>query len=118
MNPAAKSAAANRSASTTVSAPGSGGSSGRTRSACLGGRRRPQPSSSTMLETTKARALLMAKPLSHDDADRNEERGCEEPRHKPLRHGADVADRPTAVVVRMLRPVDVAEDRVELVVRD
>src|SRR5438270_8184487 len=118
MNPAANSAAAKRSTSTTVSAPRSGGSSGTTRSACFGGRRRPRPSSSTMLETTNARALLMAKPLSHDHADRNEERGREEPRHKTLRHRADVADRPTAVVVRMLRPVDVADDRVELMVRD
>src|SRR5947209_7884236 len=112
------SAAAKRRASAALSAPRSGGSSGTTRSACFGGRRRPRPSSSTMLETTKARALPMAKPLSHDGADRDEERGGEEPRHEALGHRADVADRPTAVIVRMLRPVDVADDRVELPVRD
>src|SRR5947207_3496457 len=117
MNPAAKSAAAKRSASAAVSALRSGGSSGTTRSACFGGRRRPRPSSSTMLETTKARTLPMAEPLSHDDADRNEERGGEEPRHEALRHRPDVADRPAAPVVGMLHPVDVADDGVELPVR-
>src|SRR5437588_7377646 len=114
MNPAAKSAAAKRRASAALSAPRLGGSSGTTRSACFGGRRRPRPSSSTMLETTNARALPMAKPLSHDDADRHEERGGEEPRHKALGHGTDVADRPAASIVGMLHPVDVTDDRVEL----
>src|SRR5437588_12904613 len=116
MNPAAKSAAAKRRASAALSAPRSGGSSGTTRSACFGGRRGPRPGSRTMLETTKARALPMAKPLSHGDADRNEERGGEEPRHEALGHRADVAYRPSAVVVRVLGPVDVADDRVELTV--
>src|ERR1051326_1369116 len=117
MNPAAKSAAAKRSTSAAFSALRSGGSSGTTRSACFGGRRRPRPSSSTMPETTKARTLPMAEPPSYDDADRNEERGGEEPRHEALGHRPDVADRPPAPVVGVLHPVDVADDRVELPVR-
>src|SRR5581483_3040571 len=118
MNPAAKSAARKSRPTAAVSARGFGGNAGTTRSDSFGGFARPRPSRRTIAATRKRPSLRTLEPLPYDDADRNEESGRQEPRDETLGHRADVADRPAAAVVGMLDPVDVADDRVELPVRD
>ena len=48
------------------------------------------------------------------DAERDEHARRDEPRDEPFGDRPDVAERPAAAVVRMLRVLDVADDRVEL----
>src|SRR5581483_157486 len=97
-----------------VSAPGLGGSFGTVRSASGRGLRRPRPASSTSPATRESRSLATAEPLADREAQADERAGGEEPRHEPLRHGPEMAERPAAAVVRVLRQLDVADDRVEL----
>src|SRR4029077_15765156 len=84
------------------------------RSRGLSLRFRRRPTRSTAAATRNARALPTAEPLPEHEADADERGRRQEPRDKPLRHGADVPDRPAAAVVGVLRVLDVAHDRVHL----
>src|SRR5580765_1921088 len=84
------------------------------RSPGLSRRFRRRPTRSTAAATRNARALPTPEPLPEHQADADERGRGKEPRHKPLRHGADVPDRPAARVVRVLGVLDVANDRAHL----
>src|SRR4051794_29936390 len=90
------------------------------RSRSLGPRagRRRLASSSVSAETRNALALLTAQPLPDHDADGDQRARREEPGDQPFRDRAEVADRPAALVVRMLGPLHVADDRVDVVRRE
>src|SRR5579862_502865 len=120
MKPTANTAVRKSRASTRLSAPRSDGSFGTMRSASFDGlrRRRLRPSASTTAETIASSALRMLQLLPYRHAQPDEHDHGDEPRHEPLRHGADLADPPAAAVVGVLRPVDIADDRVELPVAD
>src|SRR4029079_5811656 len=81
----------------------------------LGLRRR---SRSTIPEISASLALPTLQPLSDYHADGDERRHPDEPGDEALRNRADVADRPAAAVIRVLRVLDVADDRVELAIGD
>src|SRR3954467_2705182 len=93
---------------------GASGTTIRSRSPGFSVGRRRLAKTSVAAETSSALALLMAQPLSEQDADRDERRGRQEPGHEPFRHRPEMADRPAAAVVRVLRPLDVADNRVHL----
>src|SRR4051794_19189638 len=78
-------------------------------------RRLPRPRSSTSPESTQSLALAM-QPLADRHADTDEDGRREEPGHEPFGDGADAPDRPAAAVIRMLCPVHVRDERVELAV--
>src|SRR5256885_3389400 len=121
MNAIANAAAANRSTAATSSEPRFRGAAGTIRSRSPGrsrGRRPRLPISRSSAATSAAFALLTLQPLPDHDADGDEGRHPEEPGDEPLRNGAQMADRPTAPVVRVLRVLDVADDRVELRIRE
>src|SRR4051794_35197814 len=87
----------------------------RSRSGSFG---RPRPASRTTAETSAFLTLLMAEPLPDRHAGEDEDGRCEEPGDEALRHGSEVPERPAAAVVRVLRVLDVGDDRVELVRRE
>src|SRR3954454_15450516 len=99
-----------------VSAPRSTSMSGTTRSGSLSRcrRRLPREASSTSPESSASFALAMLQPLPDHEAEADQHRPGEEPRDEPLGDRADVAERPAAAVVRMLRVEDLAYDRVGL----
>src|SRR5579884_1766541 len=118
MNPTAQRAAKKSSRIAHVSAPGFGARFGTVRSASLRGFGRLRPRRSTSPATSESRALLTAKPLADDDAEADERDHAEEPGDEALRHRTDVAERPAAAVVDVLRVQDVGDDRVQLRVAD
>src|SRR5919204_5362489 len=113
MNAIALIAHAPKSASTSSSDCGSGTPSGTIRSRSSGSGRagfRRRPASSSAPEITRSFALaLTLQPLADHDADRNEHRRPDQPRDKPLRNRPEVADRPAAAIVRVLRVFDVPD---------
>src|SRR5579884_1957216 len=119
MKAAEKSAVRSSSTITASSLPGCSSPGGTIGSRSEGsfGRRRPMPSS--VSETSRSLALAMARqPLADHHADRDERERRDEPRDQALGHGAEMTDRPAAAVVRVLRVLDVPDDRVELPVGD
>src|SRR6478736_1387061 len=78
-------------------------------------RRLPRPRSSTSPESSQSLALAM-QPLPDRHADTDEDGRPEEPGHESLGDRADAADRPAAAVIRMLRPIHVRDERVELAI--
>src|SRR4051794_39305020 len=94
--------------------------SGTTRSGSMSTwrRRLPRDASSTRPERSASLALAMLQPLPDDEAGADEDDARDEPGDEPFGDRADVAEGPAAAVVRMLRVLDVADDRVELVLGD
>src|SRR5437667_3690024 len=78
---------------------------------------RRRAKSSTTPATSQRQTLLMQPPPDHQ-CDSHERRPGDEPRDEPFRHRPDVADPPAALVHRMLRVEDVADDRVQLAIAD
>src|SRR5437762_899302 len=109
------------SARTASSARGLGGPGGTTcgrPGSRGGGVRRPITSNAAAVTKSLALAFTASQSRADREADGHERGRAEEPGDDPLRNRADVAERPPAAVVRVLRVLDVADDRVELAIRD
>src|SRR5947207_1536237 len=72
---------------------------------------------STIPARSQRASLLMEAPPDHQ-RDADQRRSCDQPRDEPLWHWAYVTDAPAALVRRVLRVLDVEDDRVELAVAD
>src|SRR5689334_8721765 len=119
MKPSAESEERPSSASTASSAAGFGGSAGTSRvSSGFGRRRRRRTTRRTSAGTIALRARLTPESPPQQQAEHEQRGDRDEPGHEPLRHRADEAEPPAARARRLLRELDVADDRVELPVAD
>src|ERR687888_705869 len=115
MNPPAQAAAASRSTTTTISARGSaapGGTIGRS------GRRGAVERRQTWNAKRSARRLSLLtahRPPDHETR-RDQDSARQEPGDHPLRYRPEVPEPPAAAIVRVLRRLDVRDDRVQLAV--
>src|SRR3982751_2412538 len=110
MNPIAQTAPAARSASASSSAPGLGSPAGTTRSRSpgfKGGRRRRSRSTAPATSQSFGLARFILEALADDHADSDQDNRRDEPRHEPFGDGSEVAERPAAPVVGVLRVLDV-----------
>src|SRR2546421_12737858 len=115
MNATAQPAAASSSSVARSSEPGLREAGGTIRSRWPGQSRRFRFRASRSSPATSASfALPTPEPPPDQDAAGDERRHSQEPGHEALRDRAEVTDRPAAAVVRALRVLDVADDRVHL----